>query len=129
MKKATVALLFAAVVRTASSAQVHMPARLGVVALDSGRISGTAGGAGNTVSVFKGIPYMAPPVGDLRWRDPQPVKAWTNVRPATEFGPVQPQRDSPQLQNEDSLTMNVWSPARTAADRLPVIVWIHGGGL
>jgi para-nitrobenzyl esterase len=113
MKQVTVAFLFTAFVVAASSARVQMPARLGIVTLDSGRVSGLAAGQGNTLSVFKGIPYAAPPVGDLRWRDPQPVKTWTNVRQANAFSAISPQRDSPQEQSEDSLTMNVWSRPST----------------
>ncbi len=102
---------------------------LGVVALDSGRVSGATTGPGGDVAVFKGVPYAAPPVGDLRWRPPQPVAAWTGVRPALEFSAIPPQRDSPQPQSEDALTINVWTPAKVpATDRLPVMFWIYGGG-
>ena len=101
---------------------------LNVVALDSGRVSGATTGQGNDIAVFKGIPYAAPPVGDLRWRPPQPVAPWPGVRPATEFSAIPPQRDSPQPQSEDALTINVWTPAKAAAERLPVMFWIYGGG-
>jgi para-nitrobenzyl esterase len=82
------------------------------------------------VRVFRGIPYAAPPVGALRWKPPQPPAAWT-VRDAFVFGPSCPQLQSPLNKdlaaNEDCLTLNVWSPAGAA--KLPVMVWIHGGGL
>jgi para-nitrobenzyl esterase len=92
-----------------------------------------AGVAEAGVRVFLAIPYAAPPVGDLRWREPQPALPWKGVRKATEFGPRCVQgpifddmvfRDQP---SEDCLYVNVWT-ATAAADRLPVMVWIHGGG-
>ncbi len=84
--------------------------------------------------VFKGIPYAAPPVGELRWRPPQPAHRWSGLRMATQFGgePVQGERDEPDLsrahRSEDCLYLNIYSPATDADDRLPVFVWIHGGG-
>jgi para-nitrobenzyl esterase len=89
---------------------------------------------GSSVRAFKGIPFAAPPVGDLRWKAPQPVKPWTGVRKADAFGARCMQgrvfgdmvfRDQ---NSEDCLYLNVWTPAKGAADRLPVMVWIYGGG-
>lgn len=84
---------------------------------------------------FKGIPYATPPVGDLRWRAPQPALHWDGVRDATEFGADCMQVPFPQDQakirgplSEDCLFLNVWRPAESAAQKLPVIVWIYGGG-
>ena len=87
------------------------------------------------VVAFKGIPYAAPPVGDLRWRAPQPVAKWTGVRAAKEFGYhcVQTGGYSDMLfhdpgPSEDCLTLNVWAPAGAKRGSLPVMVWIYGGG-
>ncbi len=86
--------------------------------------------AGEVVS-FKGIPFAQPPVGDLRWRPPQPAKAWTGVRDATAYGPqcMQMRQVTPDVkQSEDCLTLNVWAPASAKpGQKLPVMVWIHGG--
>lgn len=99
--------------------------------------SGPVRGAGVGVVSFKGIPYAAAPVGRLRWRPPENPPRWTNVRDASQFGPQcpQPQRvipgrsdGRPLPSSEDCLTLNIWTPARSASDRLPVMVWIHGGG-
>jgi para-nitrobenzyl esterase len=79
------------------------------------------------VAVYRGIPYAAPPVGELRWRATQPAKGWEGTLDAADFGPVCPQMRPPQSpQDEDCLTLNVWAPEQI--DRpLPVMVWIHGG--
>jgi para-nitrobenzyl esterase len=94
--------------------------------------SGLVSGAGAELSVFKGIPYAAPPVGELRWKPPVAPQSWTGVRAAVEFGFACPQPAfAPWVlpkQNEDCLTLNVWTPAKKAGQKLPVMVWIHGGG-
>ncbi len=102
------------------------------VRIPSGIVEGRAEGG---VRAFLGIPYAAPPVGDRRWKPPAPPASWEGVRMATEFGPrpMQPVvwRDmvfrDPGC-SEDCLTLNVWTPAANAEARLPVMVWIFGGG-
>ena len=88
------------------------------------------------VRSFKGIPFAQPPVGDLRWREPQPVKNWTGARNADQFGPRCMQRTSPGADywfrsngmSEDCLYLNVWTPAKSGNAKLPVLVYIFGGG-
>ncbi len=87
------------------------------------------------IRAFKGIPFAQPPVGDLRWKEPQPVKNWTNVRPATKFGPRAMQRAifgdmgfRSDGMSEDCLYLNVWTPAKSGNERLPVLVYFYGGG-
>ncbi|GAB7038342.1 carboxylesterase/lipase family protein [Catenuloplanes sp. NPDC020197] len=100
-----------------------------VVRTDRGRVRGRDG-------VFKGIPFAAPPTGELRFRPPAPAGPWDGVRDALEFGPAVPQ-PSPApgvpscfdpARGDDWLTLNVWSPDPGPGARLPVMVWIHGGG-
>ena len=95
----------------------------------SGVVRGVIAG---DVAAFKGIPYAAPPVGEFRWRPPQPVKPWKEVRDASKDCADCPQRAWPgstAIQSEDCLFLNVWAPANASnKSKLPVMVWIHGGG-
>jgi hypothetical protein len=104
---------------------------------DAGELSGVT--LASRVRVFKGIPFAAPPLGDLRWRPAQPAPKWTGVRKADRFGHVCPQPkgrgrlnvsvdlpDSPPA-SEDCLYLNVWTAAASSSERRPVMVWIFGG--
>lgn len=135
--KAALAITAAAVVAYTAV----MPAAISdPVKTQNGLLSGVTLPSG--VQAYKGIPFAAPPVGDLRWKEPQPVANWTGVRKADQFGnvcvqPSQPNRlpnknvstdlpDSPKT-SEDCLYLNVWTSAERAGARQPVMVWIFGG--
>jgi para-nitrobenzyl esterase len=102
------------------------------VKIDSGIVQGSTQ---DGVTSFKGIPFAAPPVGNLRWRPPQPVAKWTGVRQATQFGSDCAQLPFPSdaaplgtSTNEDCLYINVWVPEHKSGEKLPVMFWIYGGG-
>jgi para-nitrobenzyl esterase len=125
------ALVLGALVLGVSASAEAQPV---VASTSSGQLAGTAD---RGALVFRGIPYAAPPVGELRWRPPQPPASWSGLRDATAFGPACPQTpNSPVMMvgpvgasSEDCLTLNVWMPANAAPGaKLPVMVWIHGGG-
>jgi para-nitrobenzyl esterase len=107
------------------------------VQIDSGKLLGVATADGKVIA-YKGVPYAAPPIGDLRWRPPQPVAKWKHILFARDFGShcMQPTPRADMVfrdpgPSEDCLTLNVWAPVPSAAKHptpLPVMVWIYGGG-
>ncbi len=128
-----------------------LPALPDPIKTDSGSVSGASDNDG-TVRIFKGIPYAAPPVGDLRWKVAQAPAKWDGVKAATEFSPTcangagggrggrggapkggaakggAPKAPAGPAPSEDCLYVNVWTPAKAAGDKLPVMVWTYGGG-
>jgi para-nitrobenzyl esterase len=106
------------------------------VRVEQGQLAG-ASGRSPDVRVYKGVPFAAPPVGGLRWKPPQPPASWQGVRQAAQFSNACMQTPiaasslngpMPPPVSEDCLYLNIWTPAKSADDHLPVMVWIHGGG-
>jgi para-nitrobenzyl esterase len=134
MRKSLVATLVALVVGlSAAFAAFANPAQAAttrpVVLTDTGLLRGVGGG---TVDNFLGVPYAAPPTGDLRWRAPQPAKPWPGVHEASAYGnrcPATASTNGPRSETEDCLYLNVHRPANLRpGERVPVFFWIHGGG-
>ena len=116
--------------------------------VDGGVVEGSYFDARTSDAVFKGIPFAAAPVGDLRWKPPAPVRSWRGVRDAKDFAPICPQRlyspefyvglatrlgghpppQRPLTTSEDCIYLSVWTSNFGNAERRPVMVWIHGGG-
>jgi para-nitrobenzyl esterase len=109
-----------------------------VVSTEAGKVQGVRDGSNSSIEIFRGIPFAAPPVGNLRWQEPQPVVAWSGVRTAKDFGPrcmQQPLYSDMMFRSpapsEDCLYLNVWTPAHLDSKlkgKLPVLVYIYGGG-
>lgn len=119
-------LLAAALVAAPAGAQIR------TAVVTGGTVEGTVS---DGLSIYLGIPFAAPPVGDLRWKAPQPVKAWAGVRKADHHGAGCMQEPGLAKQmgfegplSEDCLFIDIWSPAKSPVEKLPVIVWIYGGG-
>ncbi len=111
---------------------VGLPASAAVVPTQSGSLDGVQE---HGVDVYKGVPFAAPPIGSLRWRPPAPPTVWAGIRSAGQFAPICMQQGSypedapPEPMSEDCLYLNIWVPLHGPAKKLPVMVWIYGGGL
>src|ERR1700744_1006722 len=116
------------------TACIHASAQTNQVKISNGMLEGTTNPA-TGISSFKGIPFAQPPVGELRWKEPQPVQNWTGVLKADHFGKNAMQKNvfgdmmfRSAGMSEDCLYLNVWTPAKSANEKLPVLVYFYGGG-
>ena len=126
----TLAATGATAVSTPAAATAASSSGTPIVNIDGGQVRGVAVPGGYA---FRGLPYAAAPIGQMRWRAPEPPAAWNGVRDATEFAPICPQPDRPytiDVKDEDCLYLNVSTPelGNAPGGGRSVLVWIHGGG-
>jgi len=126
-------MLLAFQIMQGANAQSKKTAALAQAKTANGTVEGIVEPSG--VRAFKGIPFAAPPVGKFRWREPQPVENWQGVRKTEKFGPRAMQNPvfgdmgfRSDGMSEDCLYLNVWTPAKSASEKLPVLVYFYGGG-
>lgn len=119
--KITILIIVSIIFDTGAFSQQPAP-----VKLDNGFIQGTFE---DGLTVYKGIPFAAPPVGNLRWQAPQPVAKWDGIKQTNKFAPAPMQGGNPPSgKSEDCLYLNIWTPSKSARDKIPVMVYIYGGG-
>ncbi|GLU52046.1 carboxylesterase/lipase family protein [Dyadobacter frigoris] len=133
MKTIFITMLLALQIMQVATAQSKKATSAPQAKTVNGTVEGVIGSTG--VRAFKGIPFAAPPVGEFRWREPQPVKDWQGVRKTDKFGPRAMQNPvfgdmgfRSDGMSEDCLYLNVWTPAKSASEKLPVLVYFYGGG-